>query len=149
MPEAGRSFTPETNVPRDRHVTTPAGPGCAGREDLQRVFARIRPDPRLEYSLQGLVDIQIDPVECPRQMRSAGGLCIKSEIGEFSAGRPIFVSANPTKYTTRPASSGSRVDGFSPYGSGSAVDPKTGPRQFEKSSLRWSARLEPGRRPRA
>ena len=39
--------------------------------------------------------------------------------------------------------------GFAPYDPGFAIDPKTGPRQFEKSSIRWPARLEPGRRPRA
>ena len=91
----------------------------------------------------------MDLVELPAAAAVRHGLCIKSEIGDCSFDRSIFVSANPTKYTTRPASSGSRDGGFSPYRSGSAVDPKTGPRPFEKSSFRGPARREPGRRPRA
>ena len=91
----------------------------------------------------------MDLVELPAAAAVRHGLCIKSEIGDCSFDRSIFVSTNPTKYTTRPASSGSRDGGFSPYGSGSAVDPKTGPRQFEKSPIRGPARREPGRRPRA
>ena len=67
----------------------------------------------------------MDLVELPAAAAVRHGLCIKSAIGDCSFGRPIFVSANLTEYTTRPASSGSRADGFSPYGSGSSVDPKT------------------------
>ena len=67
----------------------------------------------------------MDLVELPAAAAVRHGLCIKSAIGDRSFGRSIIVSANPTKYTTRPASSGSRADGFSPSGSGSAVDPKT------------------------
>ena len=91
----------------------------------------------------------MDLVELPAAAAVRHGLCIKSEIGDCSFDRSIFVSTNPTKYMKLPASSGSRDGGFSPYGSRAVVDPKTGPRQFEKFSFRWPARREPGRRPKA
>ena len=125
-------------------------PVRAGRRPCSALLAPFGRDRALEYTLQGLEDVQMDPVERPAAAADPPVACVSSPRSEIvrSTGR-FSCSANPTEYTTRPASSGSRDGGFSPYGSGSAVDPKTGPRQFEKSSIRWPARREPGRRPRA
>ncbi len=45
----------------------------------------------------------------PRPPRTAGGLCIKSESGDYSFERTMYASATPWKQTNPRPSSGSRI----------------------------------------
>ena len=62
----------------------------AGRRSCSALLAQFGHDRTLEDTLQGLKDVQMDPVERP-----AGGLCIKSTIGDRPFGRSIFVFRKP------------------------------------------------------
>ena len=130
-------------IQRRRNQVPPAERLCSP------IFAKTEPDPHLEETLRNLRslgDIQIDPVELLQPLRTAGGLCIKSQSGNYSFERTMYASATPWKKTTPRPSSGSRIALLRSFELRSSRTTKWAPPVFEKSPRRREARAEPGRR---
>ena len=125
-------------------------PVRAGRRPCSALLAPFGRDRALEYTLQGLEDVQMDPVERPAAAADRRWPVYQVDDRRSSV-RPVDFRVPQTPPNTRHArrvpEAGTadfpRTDPDPP------LTPKPARGQFEKSSFRWPARREPGRRPRA